>query len=354
MRSTAEFADEQSTHRLDEVALDVYLTERLEGYAGGLTVRQFQGGQSNPTFRISSGGRQYVLRKKPPGQLLATAHMVEREYRILTALRDTGVPVPKTFFLCEDESIIGTPFFVMEYLPGRLFWQAAPFDLPPAERRACFAEKNRVLAALHLVDYRARGLDDYGRPGNYMSRQIRRWTRQYEASKTEEIPSMDRLIEWLPENVPEDDTTCIVHGDYRFDNLVFHPTQTRVVGVLDWELSTLGHPLADLAYDCVHYHIDFYSKEGAARRPVLAERAGPESGIPTEAEYVNRYCEATGRDGIADWTFYLAFSIFRLASIRQGVYKRGLDGIASSADALERKGWCRLLSDRAWTLVQGG
>jgi aminoglycoside phosphotransferase (APT) family kinase protein len=354
MKSTAEFADEQSTHPLDEAALDGYLSQHLEGYSGGLKVRQFQGGQSNPTFLIASGEARYVLRKKPPGQLLATAHMVEREYRILTALGETDVPVPKAHLLCEDESVIGTPFFVMEYLPGRLFWQAAPLDLSPSERRDCFAEKCRVLAALHLVDYRAQGLEDYGRPGNYMSRQIRRWTRQYEASKTEEVPSMDRLIEWLPANVPDDDTTCIVHGDYRFDNLVFHPTQTCVMGVLDWELSTLGHPLADLAYDCVHYHVDFYNKDAPTGPPMLAGLAGPENGIPTEAEYVSQYCATTGRDGIVDWTFYLAFSIFRLASIREGVYRRGLDGIASSAEALERKGWCRLLADRAWLLVESG
>jgi aminoglycoside phosphotransferase (APT) family kinase protein len=332
--------------RLDEASLAKYLDGRLPGDPQRLEARQFRGGQSNPTFLLTLGERRYVLRKKPAGVLLATAHMVEREYRVMTALRGSDVPLPRTYLLCEDSSVIGTPFFVMEYLQGRIFWDGRLPELSPEQRRACYLEKNRVLAALHSVDPLQVGLADYGRSGNYMVRQIRRWTSQYEASRTEDIPSMNALIEWLPAHTPDDDTTRIVHGDVRFDNMILHASEPRVLGVLDWELSTLGNPLSDLAYDCVQY----YTPGDDGR--TLAQVAGRESGIPTEQEYVDAYCARTGRSGIEHWTFYLAFSMFRLASIVQGVYKRGLDGNASSPEALQRRDGCRLYADRAWRLVE--
>jgi aminoglycoside phosphotransferase (APT) family kinase protein len=344
--ASEELASPQSQLRIDEVSLGKYLSARLPGDAASLEVRQFRGGQSNPTFLMTYGSRRYVLRKKPAGVLLATAHMIEREYRVMTALAESDVPVPRTYLLCEDPDVIGTPFFVMDYLEGRLFWDARLPELRPEQRRACFHEKNRVLAALHSVDPIAVGLGDYGRAGNYMVRQIRRWSSQYEASKTEELVSMNALMTWLPANVPDDDTTRIVHGDFRFDNMMFHATEARVLGVLDWELSTLGHPLADLAYDCLQY----YSPGDDGR--TLAQVAGSDSGIPTEREYIDLYCRRTGRSGIDHWTFYIAFSMFRLASIVQGVYKRGLDGNASSPEALERKDACRMLADRAWKRIE--
>jgi aminoglycoside phosphotransferase (APT) family kinase protein len=344
--SFEELESPQTQQRLDEASLAKYLDGRLPGDVRALAARQFRGGQSNPTFLLSLGERRYVLRKKPAGVLLATAHMVEREYRVMTALAGTDVPVPRTYLLCEDPSVIGTPFFVMEYLQGRLFWDGRLPELAPEPRRACYLEKNRVLAALHSVDPAAVDLADYGRSGNYMARQIRRWSSQYEASRTDDIPSMDALIEWLPAHVPSDDTTRIVHGDVRFDNMMFHPSEARVLGVLDWELSTLGHPLADLAYDCMPYHT--VGDDGRT----LAQAAGPASGIPTEQEYIEAYCARTGRSGIEHWTFYLAFSMFRLASIVQGVYKRGLDGNASSPEALQRRDGCKLYANRAWRLVE--
>ena len=341
-----ELESPDSQQRLDEASLAKYLDGRLPGDVSALAARQFRGGQSNPTFLLALGERRYVLRKKPAGVLLATAHMVEREYRVMTALAGTDVPVPRTYLLCEDPSVIGTPFFVMEYLKGRLFWDSRLPELDAAQRRACYFEKNRVLAALHSVDPAQVGLADFGRSGNYMARQIRRWTSQYEASRTDDVPSMDALIEWLPANVPADDTTRIVHGDVRFDNMMFHPDESRVIGILDWELSTLGHPLADLAYDCMQYHTA--GDDGRT----LAQVAGPASGIPTEQEYVEAYCARTGRSGIEHWTFYLAFSMFRLASIVQGVYMRGLDGNASSPEALQRRDGCRFYAERAWSLVE--
>src|SRR5262245_55680973 len=291
-----ELESPDAQQRLDEASLAKYLDGRLPGDVRALAARQFRGGQSNPTFLLTLGERRYVLRKKPAGVLLATAHMVEREYRVMTALAGTDVPVPRTYLLCEDTSVIGTPFFVMEYLQGRLFWDGRLPDLAPEQRRACYLEKNRVLAALHSVDPVAVGLADYGRSGNYMARQIRRWSSQYEASRTDDIPSMDALIEWLPAHVPADDTTRVVHGDVRFDNMMFHPSEARVLGILDWELSTLGHPLADLAYDCMPYHT--IGDDGHT----LAQVAGPASGIPTEQEYVDAYCARTGRSGIQNWT----------------------------------------------------
>ena len=281
MQTAEQLTEVRDAHRFDEGALDRYLAEHLEHYRGPLRVQQFEGGQSNPTFLLSAASGAYVLRKKPPGVLLPRAHMVEREYRILAALAATEVPVPAVQLLCETAEPIGTPFFIMDYVRGRLLRDPTLPGMKPAERRATFEEIVRVLASLHSIDYAAIGLIDYGKPGNYFGRQISRWSQQYEASKTREIASMDRLMQWLPANVPDDDTSCIVHGDYRLDNLVLAAHEARVSAVLDWELSTLGHPLADLAHSCAQYHLSI------AGQPLISDVASEDnagSGIPTERE----------------------------------------------------------------------
>ena len=346
MKTDAKLTAVREAHRFDEGALGEYLRDKLAGCAGPLSVEQFEGGQSNPTFLINGDGKPYVLRKKPPGKLLPSAHQVEREFRVMQALEKTDVPVPKMRLLCEDDSVIGTPFFVMEYVNGRVL---EDFTLPgksPQERRAIYLDMVRVLAALHSVNYVDLGLESFGKPGNYYSRQIGRWSKQYVAAKTDEIVSMERLMAYLPENVPDDDTSCIVHGDYRMGNMLFHPTEPRVVALLDWELSTLGHPFGDLGYSCMPYH------SGVAGPVSLANLAGPQSGILSEKEFVAEYCRLTGRDRIANFNFYLAFSYFRLASILQGVYKRGIQGNASSTAAIERGRLAREIADLAWSLIE--
>lgn len=333
----------REAHRFDQESLHRYLTSHLPGYRGPLSIRQFSGGQSNPTFKLTTGNGNYVLRKKPPGKLLKSAHKIEREHRIFTALAHTDVPVPRTYLLCEDASIIGTPFYVMDFLEGRVFTDNTLPDLPAAERTAVYAEMNRVLATLHSVDYQAEGLSDYGAPGNYFARQTDRWRDQYLQSKTDEIESMECLMRFLAENMPDDETTCIVHGDYQLYNLMYHPTEPRVLAVLDWELSTLGHPMADLAYNCMKYH------QAGEMAPLMF---GGHSGIPTEEEFVAQYCERTGRSRVEDWNFYLAFSFFRLAAIVQGVYKRGLQGNASSAQALSMKDVVVDTANIGWRVAQ--
>jgi len=327
-------------HRFDEKVLHAYLQQELDGYAGPLTVQQFEGGQSNPTFLLNTPGRRYVLRKKPPGNLLPSAHAVEREYRLYKALETTDVPVPLTYLLTEDSSILGTPFFLMEYLEGRVFKDSALPDDTPEDRKKIYSDMIRVLAALHTIDYEAIGLSDYGKPGNYFVRQTGRWTKQYLAAQTHEIASMDNLIRWLPENVPNDETTSIVHGDYQLYNMMYHPKEPRCIAVLDWELSTLGNPLADLAYNCMKYHDQIDGQTFSAG-----------SGIPSESEVVEEYCRLTGRQEIENWNFCLAFSFFRLASIIQGVYKRGLQGNASSSTALEMKDRIAVTADTAWRIA---
>jgi len=333
----------RAQHRFDEAVLEAYLAARIPGFAGPMTVEQFKGGQSNPTYRIAAGDKRYVLRRKPPGKLLPSAHAVDREYTVMTALGKTAVPVPKTWLLCSDESVIGTPFFVMDCVDGRIFWEQSLPGMAPAERGAIYDEMNRVIAALHGVDYKAIGLEDYGRPGNYFARQIKRWSEQYRASETGRIEAMDNLIAWLPENIPGSDETSIVHGDFRLDNMIFHPTEPRVLAVLDWELSTLGHPLADFSYHCMSWHIAPGEFRGIAGLDHAA------LGIPSEEEYIASYCRRTGRERIEHWHFYLAFSFFRIAAILQGVAKRALDGTAASAQAVETGKRARPMAEMGWS-----
>jgi aminoglycoside phosphotransferase (APT) family kinase protein len=335
-------------HGFDEAALDTWLRTHLEGYAGRLDVEVLSGGQSNPTFLLSRGDQRYVLRKKPPGELLQSAHAVDREYRIIRALHGTEVPVARAFCYCDDPQVIGTPFYVMEFVAGRLFVDPALPGMNPAQRTAIWDEINRVIAALHRVDYQALGLADYGKPGNYLQRQIARWSRQYRASETEHIESMERLIEWLPDNIPPGDDSAIVHGDFRIDNLMFDPVEPRILAVLDWELSTLGHPLADLSYHLMSWRLTAEQFRGMAGHDL------PALGIPGEAGYLRQYCQRTGRGAIdgAQWEFHMAFSMFRLAAILQGIVKRAIDGNASSPEALVTGKRSRHIADAAWQQVE--
>ena len=321
-----------TTQTIDLTYLDPWLRERVPEFDGPLSADKFAGGQSNPTFRLTAGERQYVLRRKPPGALLASAHAVDREFRVISALQETDVPVPGAIALCEDDSIIGSMFYVMEFLDGRVFWDPALPELSADDRAAVYDDMSRVLAALHSVDIDAVGLGDYGRPGNYFERQVGRWTKQYRASETETIPAMERLMEWLSENMPADDgRVSLVHGDYRLDNVMFHPTEPRIIAVLDWELSTLGNPIADLAYQVMAWQLP----QGGSINGMAGLDRGPLA-IPSDEDYIKRYCERTGRGNIEHWNFYLVFCFFRLAAIVQGVKKRALDGNASSAEAASR------------------
>jgi aminoglycoside phosphotransferase (APT) family kinase protein len=343
-------------HAFDRAALERWLGAALPGFRGPLAIEQFKGGQSNPTFKLTTPGAVYVMRAKPGpvARLLPSAHAIEREYRVMKALAAHGVPVPEMLALCEDESVIGRAFYVMSYVEGRVLWNQALPDATTAERGAIYDEMNRVIAALHKVDVAAAGLADYGKPGNYFERQIGRWSKQYVASITQPIEAMDRLIDWLPAHMPasarDDSKVSVVHGDYRLDNLVFHPSEPRVLAVLDWELSTLGHPLADFSYHCMAWHIP----PGAFRGIGGLDHAA--LGIPVEAEYVRRYCERTGfttPDALAsDWNFYLAYNLFRMAAILQGIAKRVEDGTASSAQARQAGAGARPLAELGWQFAQ--
>ncbi len=317
-------------HRFDEAALWRYLETHLDDFSGPARLQQFQGGQSNPTFLIDTPTRRYVLRKKPPGKLLPSAHLVEREYRILKALPQDQVPVPRARVLCEDASIIGTAFYVMDHIEGRVITGVTLPQLTPPERRAVYADFARVAAALHSVDYKACGLADFGKPEGYVARQLDRWSKQYVASKTDENPDMDNLIEWLAANQPARDETAIAHGDFRIGNTIIHPTEPRIIALLDWELATLGHPLADLAYACMYYHMPAGGEIGAG----LAGLDLPSLGIPDEEEFLAIYRRHSGREQIPDWRFFLAFSCFRMAAITQGVYARALQGNAADQRAI--------------------
>jgi len=338
----------QERHQFDVARLEAFLGERVAGFAGPLAVAQFRGGQSNPTFLLTTPRARYVLRSKPApaAKLLPSAHAVDREHRVITALARAGVPVPRTFCLSEDESVIGRAFYVMDYVEGRVLWEQSLPGMTPGERTAIYDEMNRVIARLHRVDYRDAGLADFGRPGNYLARQIERWTRQYRASETERMSEMDRMIEWLPGAIPAGDETSIVHGDYRLDNLIFHPTEPRILAILDWELSTLGHPLADFSYHCMSWHIPPEQFRGIAG----LDLAG--LGIPGEAEYIAAYCRRTGRARIDHWDFYLAYNMFRLAAILQGIMKRALDGTAASREALDAGQRARPMAELGWKYAQ--
>jgi aminoglycoside phosphotransferase (APT) family kinase protein len=331
-------------HRFDADRLAGYLAGHLPGFAGPLEVKQFQGGQSNPTYLLITPARRYVMRSKPgpAARLLPSAHAIEREFRLMRALAPQGVPVPQMLLLCEDESVIGRAFFLMEHVDGRIFWEQSLPGLAPAERSAIYDEMNRVIAKLHSVDIERSGLADYGKAGNYFARQIGRWSKQYRASETEAIEAMDRLIDWLPAHVPPGDETTVVHGDFRLDNLIFHPAEPRVLAVIDWELSTLGHPLADFSYLCMSWHIPPGAFRGIAGLDLAA------LGIPSEAEFMRRYCERTGRADIEHWNFYLAYNLFRIAAILQGVYKRALEGMASADNALAAGENARALAAIGW------
>lgn len=337
-------------HRFDAASLDRYLARHLDGYRGGLEVRQFDSGHSNPTFFVSAemadgDRRDFVLRKKPPGQLVASAHQVDREFRVISALADTDVPVAPARLLCDDDSVIGQMFYLMEAVPGRILIDASMPDQTPSERGAIFDSMNDVLARLHRVDPHRVGLGTYGRSGQYIARQIGRWSKQYAELRTDDIPAMDKLSAWLPQNIPDDgDPTTIVHGDYRLGNLIVHPTEPRIVAVLDWELSTLGHPLCDIAYNCLGYHL-VEPPHGFATVDFA------KLGLPTENEYVAAYCRRTGRDAIRNWNYYLAFSLYRLAAIAQGVYRRGLAGNSSNPESVKMSRSARERAELAWSLV---
>ena len=312
---------------------------------GGLTITEFTGGQSNPTYRLDLGSRSYVLRRKPDGVLLPSAHAIEREYRVINALASTEVPVPLVHVLCQDATVIGTPFYLMDFVEGRVFWDPTLPGVEPSERAALYDELNRVIAALHRVDVTAVGLSDFGRPGHYIARQIERWTRQYRASESEPMDAMERLIEWLPAHVPSGDETSLVHGDFRIDNVIFHPTEARIIGVLDWELSTLGHPLADFAYHCMSWRVTPDEFRGMKGHDLGA------LGIPLEAPYINAYCRRTGRASLPDWDYYLAFNMFRMSAILQGISARARQGNATSARAEATGRLARPMAEAGWRQI---
>ena len=344
------------SHAFDIPALGTYLSQHLEGFQGPLTVQIFKGGQSNPTYKLITPGRAYVMRTKPGpvAKLLPSAHAVEREFKVMQGLAGTDVPAPRMHCLCEDESVIGRAFFIMEFIEGRVLWDQSLPGMTKVERAEIYDEMNRVISALHRVPFAERGLADYGKPGNYFERQIGRWSKQYSASITQPIDEMDQLMAWLPAHVPaaamDPAMVSIVHGDFRLDNLIFHPSQPRILAVLDWELSTLGHPLADLSYHCMGWHIPPGTFRGIGGLDL------PSLGIPTEAEYVRRYCERTGLSTpeavLNDWDFYLAYNLFRMAAILQGIAKRIEAGTAASAQAVASAAGARPLAQIAWRFAQ--
>lgn len=327
----------------DEAALARWMESNIAGFSGPLTVEQFKGGQSNPTYKLVTPGRSYVLRRKPEGQLLKGAHAVDREARVMSGLATAGFPVPRVHGLCTDDGVIGSWFYVMDMVEGRIFWDATVPEVPNAERAAIFDAMNETIARLHSVDYAAVGLGDFGKPGNYFERQISRWTRQYlEDTDAGRDPHMDRLIEWLPDNIPPGDESSVVHGDFRIDNMIFHPTEPRIVAVLDWELSTLGHPCADFAFHAMMYRMPPHIVAGLADADIAA------LGIPSEADYLAAYCRRTGRDSMPGYDFYIAFNFFRMAAIFHGIKGRVIRGTAASAQAHERVEALPELMELAW------
>jgi len=325
--------------------LERWMRDQVEGFRGPLAAERFEGGQSNPTYKIVTATGTYVLRRKPVGHLLPSAHAVDRESRVMRALREV-VPVPRMYALCEDDAVIGSAFYVMEFLDGRVFWDQRLPEIAPANRWAMFDSMNAVIAALHSVDHIAVGLEGFGRPGNYMARQIGRWSKQYQASETEPLPAINALIEWLPHHLPREETPRVVHGDYRVDNLIFHKTEPKAIGVLDWELSTIGDPLADFAYHVMTWRVTPELFRGLAGIDFGC------LGIPTEEEYVADYCRRTGRGPIPDWEFYIVYSLFRLAAIMQGIARRALEGTAASDEAVELGRLARPVGEQAWALAR--
>ena len=346
MDTHANLGDVRDNHKFDETALLAFMEAEVEGFEGPGAVSQFAGGQSNPTFMVEAKSGSYVIRKQPPGELLPSAHQVDREYKVMKALAQTDVPVPNVRALCQDKSVIGTDFYVMDFLEGRIFREPLLPDESKEDRAAIYDSMNDVLAKLHAVDVDAVGLGDFGRKGGYYERQINRWIKQYRGAETDHVKPMEALIEWLPEHIPADDAVSIAHGDFRLENSIYHPTEPRMIALLDWELCTIGHPMADLAYNCMLYHMESQSMGTLMDTDLTA------LGIPEEDEYLKAYCKRTGRDGIENWEFYLSFAIFRLASISQGVYKRGLDGNASSENAAQYGSACTDLATAAWNIAQ--
>lgn len=339
----------REAHRFDVGMLEDYMASHVESFRGPLAVSEFKGGQSNPTYLLEAGSGNYVLRRKPPGKLLKSAHAVDREYRVISALYAADFPVPRPCVLCKDDEVIGTMFYIMEYVDGRIFWALDLPGMAPDARKALYDDVNRTLAQLHSFDYGTLGLDDFGKPGNYFARQIARWTRQYRASETATIEPMDRLIDWLPRHVPDDESASVVHGDFRLDNLVVHPEEPRVVAVLDWELSTIGHPLADFTYHLMAWQMP---EIGIGSTGLLGKDLSA-LGIPDEENYTARYCERTGRSGgIEHRDFYSAFNFFRLAAILQGIAGRVRDGTAASAHAAQAAGAVMPLASLGWDYAQ--
>jgi aminoglycoside phosphotransferase (APT) family kinase protein len=334
-----------TNQRIDEAALARYLSAHLPGFVGPLAVRQFVGGQSNPTYHLHTPSRAYVLRKKPAGKLLRSAHAVDREFAVMRALQGSGVPVPVMRLLCEDESVLGQMFYVMDYVEGRVFTDRLVPGLDPGHRAAMYDDMNRVLAQLHQVDWRGVGLQDFGRPDNYCARQVERWARQYAASRVIDLPAMDRLLEWLPAHLPVSEETAISHGDFRVGNLIYHPTEPRVVAVLDWELTTIGHPFADLAYNCLGYHLPHLNGRGFGDANLAA------LGIPAEHDYLAQYAARTGRAAIPDWEFYVVLSLFRTAAILVGVHRRAIEGNAADGRAVGAEIYT-VVAERAWAIAQ--
>lgn len=336
-------------HELDTQRLQEYLADHVHGFTGPLEVKQFRGGQSNPTYLLRAASGQYVMRRKPPGNLLKSAHAVDREFRVISALHRVGFPVPKPLLLCEDESVAGTMFFIMEFVEGRVFWDLDLPGLERDERSAIYDNVNQTIADLHNLDYAALGLADYGKPGNYFARQISRWSKQYAASETSDIPAMNQLIEWLPQNIPDDDSSSIVHGDFRLDNMILHPTEPRVIAVLDWELSTIGHPIGDFTYHLMSWQMPDIGIGSAGLKNADLGALG----IPSEEDYVTLYCERTGRSGgIPNRDFYAAYNFFRIAAILQGIAGRVRDGTAASAHAAKTAQAVAPLAELGWSYAQ--
>ena len=334
--------DVAESHRFDEAALVRWMQANVEGFEGPLEVRQFKGGQSNPTYQLITPGRKYVLRRKPPGKLLPSAHAVDREFKVISALHPTGFPVAKPYGLCTDDSVIGTWFYIMDMVEGRILWDQTLPASAPAERNAIFKAKIKTLADLHNTDYVKVGLEDYGRPGNYMSRQVDRWTKQYKASETVHIPEVERLIAWLPQSVPEQERTSVVHGDYRLDNMIFHPTESRVIAVLDWELGTLGEPLADFTYVLMNW-----VNGSISTLPDLKAH-----GLPTMDEAVEYYCQLTGRSGLPNLDWFISYNAFRLVGILQGILGRVRDGTANHPDAANMAPRVKSLAEMSWAYAK--